>query len=165
VLTGVSSANETISAINTLYAWRFWQPFDMVFDQIACEVNTAQTSAQLRIGMYAPDADGMPGALLVDSGILDASTTGTKTSAISGNLELKGPQAYWAAVVADVASVALKGRGSGSSLPVYLTGPSGTQARNWVSVSHTFGALPDPFGTAVIENVTNAVGHVLLRRA
>lgn len=63
---------------------------------IGLEVTTGVASAQARVGIYA-DAAGLPAALLADSGVLDCSTTGVKSGAVS--ITLAVGVRYWLAVL------------------------------------------------------------------
>lgn len=63
------------------------------FDRIACEVTTAGTGTSvMRLGIYADDGGGYPGALLLDAGTIDATSTGSKQITIAVTLT---PGVWW----------------------------------------------------------------------
>lgn len=65
------------------------------FDRIAMEVVAAGAAgSQLRVGAEA-DANGTPGALLAEFGIIDSTSGGIKQLAIPGNLVIANPGIIW----------------------------------------------------------------------
>lgn len=74
-------------------------PKDCTVDRIGIEVTTAGIGGApvARLGIYADDGDGKPGARLVDAGTVSTTTTGGKEIIISQALT-KG--LYWLAVAA-----------------------------------------------------------------
>ncbi len=79
----------------------YYQPTHMpayTYTRIGVEVTTA-VSSTIRLGIYGLDATtGGPGALILDAGTVDASTTGNKEITISQALDA-GP--VWIAAIAD----------------------------------------------------------------
>lgn len=69
-----------------------------VFSAANVVVGTAQEGATVRLGVYAADANGDPGALVREFGTVDASTTGTKSLTISGGITL-APGLYFMVAV------------------------------------------------------------------
>ncbi|MEU8334805.1 hypothetical protein [Micromonospora tulbaghiae] len=67
------------------------------FDRIGIEITTAAASTNVRLGIYADNGGGLPGALVLDAGTVDASTTGAKELTISTGLLAAG--LYWVAAV------------------------------------------------------------------
>jgi hypothetical protein len=62
-------------------------PKPTIVNAIRCDVTTAGTAGTLvRLGVYAPGANGLPNALIVDAGTAAADTTGVKTITISQTL-------------------------------------------------------------------------------
>jgi len=106
-------------------------------DQISVNINTASAGMRIRIGVYA-DNGGTPqgGALLVDSGDIDVSTTGTKTYAISPAVNLvKGT--VWVCVLTEDAVMAFnRSAGTASYLGGVMDGCYYTL--------DAWGALTDP---------------------
>ena len=129
--------------LSRLWAAPFQVPRAMSIDRLAVEVMTLQAASTCRLGLYRANANGEPGVLVVDGGTVDTSTTGAKEATVDVALQ---PGLYWTAWEFDVANVGLRGRGTGSALSLGWSSP-GNQPEVILYVSHTFGALPDPFGT------------------
>jgi hypothetical protein len=87
----------TSPALNNLRVAPLLVPFTVTLNSIAIEVTTAGAAgAVLRLGILSDDGTGYPGALLLDAGTVDATTTGVKSIAISQALT---PGVYWIGVV------------------------------------------------------------------
>lgn len=70
---------------------------DLTADRIGIEVTTAHATTVTRVGIYADDPDtGLPGALVLDAGTLDVTTTGFKEATIS---QLLSAGRWWLAAV------------------------------------------------------------------
>lgn len=78
---GSSGTTRTMTQ-NTEFCVPLDVPAGTVLDRIGINVTTSAASGVVRLGVRA-DASGYPGALLVDAGTIDASTTGTKELTIS----------------------------------------------------------------------------------
>lgn len=123
---------------------------DVRIDRIGVQVQTAQATASTRLGIYESGDDGFPDNLLLDAGTIDSSTTGFKEITI--DQVLRGPRIYWGSYVHSISSVELRARGVGQS-PSYGFGAGGdTNPNDGLSRTHTFGALPDPFGAVVYSS-------------
>ncbi len=138
-----SDSTETSEIADRLTAGPFLLRQDTVVDRIGVRVVTAQVSGSTRIGIYESLANGLPGALILDAGAVDTSTTGFKEATIS--LALPGPRMYWTAFVQAVSSVGLRSRNGGVSIG-FGTGGDAAGATS-VKRNFTFAALPDPWGT------------------
>jgi hypothetical protein len=69
---------------NALFAQVIFVPRPVTVDEIAIEVTVAGASpSEARLGIYASNADGVPSSLIVDAGLIDATSPGTKTIALS----------------------------------------------------------------------------------
>ncbi len=126
-------------------------------DRLGVHVITAQASGSTRFGIYESDSDGLPDKLVIDAGTIDSTTTGFKE--ITVDVTLRGPRIYWAAFVQAVNSVDLRGHDSMPSMGVVAGGDVTHQ--NAVSKTHTFGVLPDPYGTPLFIDIP---GHFLYMR-
>lgn len=74
-------------ALNVLSTVPFWVGRAQNFDRIGAEVTTAGAAgATLRLGIYADDGNGLPGALVVDAGTITSDSTGAKELTISQSL-------------------------------------------------------------------------------
>ena len=141
--TNQSSIDDNLRA-SAIYITR-----NVTIDRIGVQVQVAQATASTRFGIYESGADGLPSKLLIDAGTIDSSTTGFKE--ITVNQALRGPRIYWGAYVHSIDNVELRSRGVMPSLGFGSGG--GTNPNNSVTVSHTFGVLPDPYGTSTITTI------------
>lgn len=120
----------------------------ITFVRIAVEVTAAATAGGLaRLGIYADDGNGMPGALVLDAGtVATDGATGAKEITISQAL---GPGVYWLVVNPTVASATFRGSNNAYMLMLPVnTGASyapNTNTNCWKRISVT-GGLPNPFG-------------------
>ena len=163
VVTSENNATLTLGTINRLVAFPYWVGRTMSVDLIAAEVTTSQVASNLRLGIYGSGGDGLPANLLVESASFDSSTTGIKSTAIT--LDLPGPRLYWATLITNVTGVVVKGRGKDSSITMGLSNVSANDPGNSGFVTHTFGALPDPYGAFTQQTLELAPGSVGLRIA
>jgi hypothetical protein len=146
--------------LNDLRAAPFLLAETTTFDRIAVDVNTGGSAgAVIRLGIYADDGDGYPGALVLDAGTVDSTGTGLLTITISQQL---AAGLYWLAGVSQVATSVVNistgsaiGLGAGTNLAQAL----------WAGYSQTSvsGTLPNPFTTTVTAGTQ--VVRVILRAA
>ncbi|MEU7170314.1 hypothetical protein ABZ949_02335 [Micromonospora tulbaghiae] len=133
------------------------------FDRIGVEVTTAAAATNVRLGIYADTGGGLPGALVLDAGTVDASTTGTKELTISTGL--LAPGEYWLAAVAQGGSPTFRAL-SGSAWPIGITTlaaatASVVYAGGCTAAAAVTGALPSTFPT--INNFTVSPPVIALR--
>jgi len=137
---GSNWTNYAYSA-NYLYGMPVLLPGKLTFDRISVDVQTAAGTTSNRLGIYKDNGSFMPGALVLDAGTVDTSTTGVKEITINQALE---PGIYWLAWVS-AAAPTLYGHN-----PVWYnldsTFPIALPTRSVVSRSFSYAALPDPFG-------------------
>jgi hypothetical protein len=75
---------------NRIYALQAFFPTPITIDRISIRVSTAGASGSLvRLGVYAPGANGLPGVLLHDFGTIDGTQTGDGNE-ITVNVTLSG---------------------------------------------------------------------------
>ena len=140
-----------------LYAIPFVAARAMTVDRIAIKVTTLAAGKKARLGIYNSGSDGEPSSLVLDAGEVDVSSVGVKAITISQSLT-KG--LYWLACVSD-------GTPSVQRYYAYAT-PYGIHS-SWtglasiVYVAHTYGALPDQFGTPSVS--TSEAVYTALRLA
>lgn len=153
-----SSQTEFVNA-NTgrLYASPIAVPRAINVQGLACWVNTAQAASNVRLGLYKAQEDGTPGVLVADSGNIDSSTTGNKEATVDVALT---PGWYWGAWEYDTASVGLRGRGVGAAYDLGAVNAYNSPHTS-LHTTHTFGALPDPYGT-ITSFATDSGGVVYL---
>ena len=77
----------------------------VTFDRIGCETTTSPGSGNIRLGIFACDTDGLPGALVLDAGQVDSATAAVKEITISQSLS---PGRYWLAVASQGATVSIR---------------------------------------------------------
>ena len=102
-----------------------------------------------------------PDALLVDAGTADISTTGMKEISVSVTLS---PGFYWLAIVSDSSVAKLHTDALESAKSITLLASNGLAVYQ-LSKAHTFGPLPDPFGTADRTIVSVTPYRTMLRVA
>ena len=133
------SSTYTFTA-NQLIAFPIIIPRKMTFDRIAIQVATADAGKAIRLGIYADGTNLYPGALVLDAGVVDVSSTGVKAITISQQLD-KG--VYHLAVISDGAPHVYADAITWGPYGLNATNfPQG--AGNWVAAL-SYGALPDPF--------------------
>ena len=134
-------------------------PSTITFQSIALEVTTAAAGATVELGIYHDDGNSVPGALLVDAGAIDASTTGIKTIAITETLTAGR---WWLAGLILGATVDVRA-GTGS-LPGLWTPNSDVATLSQYAIPSWYNiglaALPDP---PTFNNVSDTVYRIMLR--
>lgn len=113
-------------------------------DAIAWYGYGGTTGGEVRLGLYASDADGMPGARLEASGAMGADTEGLLEYEFAAPRFLKG--LYYLTIVANTAADGLEGEGLVRDGGVPFPTDDGGYGAAWTA-SLTFGALPSSFGT------------------
>jgi len=129
---------------NRLYAAPFVVARDMTFDRISVYVSTQAAGKVARCGLYENGTNNAPGALVVDGGEISVATTGQKTATISESVT-KG--LYWIGIVSDGTPTVRASSQSSAAVTAVLTSSDGYDFEIGWYVAHTYGALPDPFGT------------------
>lgn len=106
---------------DTASAAPFVVPRATAFDQLSLEITTAVAGSTVRLGIYADDGAGRPGALVLDAGTVNASGIGAKT--ISASITLQ-PGLYWLAAAARGGSPTIRTGvgGGGWMIPQPATG-------------------------------------------
>lgn len=142
-----------------LYAYPFIVPVEQAFDRIVVAVSTAQTGGVARCGIY-DDSGCYPDALVLDSGELDCSTTGYKTTTISETLPAG---LYWLVLHSDATTLNITFRAMdyNATSPFSYYAILGKDPTNFItlppthwSLADTYQALQDPFpaGATAINN-------------
>jgi hypothetical protein len=135
---------------NRIYYTWMYIPVATTFQNIAMSVETAQASNTFRLGVWQDNGSGKPGALLVDGGTVDASTTGLKQASIS--VSISG--LVWLGIVEQGGAGGAKFYAVNAAT-MHENTASGNVSE-WVSTSTAIsGALPDPAG-AVTETHPSA---------
>lgn len=144
-------------------------PGGITLDRISMEVTTASAGTTARLGIYADSGYGYPGALMLDAGTIDASTTGMKEITISQAITIPG--VYWLVCAAQGSG------GTGSlrtfnnpiwSLPIITSFTAlptiGTSTNSFEVTSGVSGALPDPFASVPLT-LSTAMPRIVVRVA
>jgi hypothetical protein len=128
-------------------------------DRIACDITVAGSSgAVVRLGIYDTDANGTPGALVLDAGTVNGASTGILTIATS---QAVAPGRYWLGAVSQGAAGTRPTLrvASGTSLPG-VGAPGGGfiqfSARGY-QMTGVSGALPGSFTIAAAASTTPQV--------
>ena len=127
-------------------------PTTITVDRIAVNIQGAGSAgAVVRLGIYESN-NGVPGALVLDAGTVDTTSTGTKTITISQTL---AAGYYYLAAVGQVEGCTISGNAYSASqqiVPINGTFHVG-QALVSYEKSGVTGALPDPLNPSTISNV------------
>lgn len=100
-----TSANVVVASNNLVRAHQFVLPFGATINKISFQVTTgAGAGSKLNIGIY--DAAGT--TLLLNTGAIDANTTGVITAAVSGGPITLNPGVYWVAWTCDSATLQMQ---------------------------------------------------------
>ena len=134
-------------------------------DQLACEVSVAAASATIRLCVYADTGNSEPGALVLATGTIDASTTGLKTVTVSLGLAARR---YWIGYVNQGAAVSMR---SASAVTREAVGVTNANYATFTPFSNGNGASAfyqgsvtgAPFSTFTIEGVRVKAGLVFAR--
>lgn len=124
----------------------------ITIDRVGAEVTSAGNAASVvRLGCYADDGTGYPGALIADFGTIDGTSATVQTITVSQ--AIPAGLVWWGAAAQNAATTQPTLRAvSGNSIPVFI--PSGTSApgsgtsiQGWQMASVS-GALPTLSGLA-----------------
>lgn len=136
-----------------LYCTPMPLPAGLTISQIGINVSGAASGAVVRLGIYRDDGGAGPGALEVDAGEVDASTTGAKALDID-HLIAEG-DLYWLAALATGAAPTVF-RVQGASYALGTDSLIGGYSTAYVRTGVSAGALPDPWGGTAGVSVTVA---------
>ena len=146
-----------VMAADRLYAVPFVAARAMTVDRITMAVTVGAAGKKARLGIYNSGADGKPLSLLLDAGELAVDGSGVKAITINQSLT-KG--LYWLACVSDGTPTV---RGHYAFATPYGIHVDWSGLISGVFVAHTYGTLPDPFGTPI--PTTAEVVYAALRLA
>jgi hypothetical protein len=140
-------ANRTLDYANYLFGIPFIVVRPITLDRLTIVVTTGDSGKKARLGIYSPGTNVAPGALLVDGGEVDVGSAATVSATI--DQALTTPGIYWLAIVSD-GTPELRGFAAGWSPRNRIGVPNNPLA--FLAIAHTYGALPDPFGTPTISD-------------
>jgi parallel beta-helix repeat protein len=155
----VSGSDGTVvQVLNQLSVNSFTVDATTSFDRISLEVTANVATAVHRLGIYADNGNGYPGALVLDAGTIDAATsTGIKEITIALSLT---PGLYWLGAVPQTAVATVRSRGAINPLVGQSTG-NNANVTHYTQTSVT-GALPSTFTTTAAP-VQSSYPKVMLR--
>lgn len=140
-LRSYGSAAGAATEVGFLIALPWPVPRPFTADRIAVHVETAGLAgAAIRLGIYEDDGNCYPGALLLDAGAVDCTTTGLKTITIDQSLK-RG--LYWLAFVGNDATIKIYKTNYYNSIIGYINSLRYTAAA-WRK-AQAYGALPNPY--------------------
>jgi len=123
---------------NFLRVFPFIPPATIDIDRICCWVSTLLAGDNVKLCIYEDGDNLYPGALVVDSGAIDTSTTGMKEVTI--NAQLTGGKLYWMGYVLNtITTLAFRKFAVGARLPILGLSAAATPQHGigW-TVGHTF---------------------------
>jgi hypothetical protein len=145
------TTSTTSPALNTLWALPLIVDRTTKFDTISFHITSVSTAGSSRAGIYADNGNNYPGALIFDTGAISTTGTGVKDTTITAGLQTFQPGLYWLAYEQDTATGQMVILNSvGLTLNIMgnaAAGMTGTPGYMY-AITHTFGALPDPFTAA-----------------
>jgi hypothetical protein len=165
--TGLFNGSLTTAGVispDYLYVIPCMLPWEGTFAAVSVYLSVSHLGKNVRLGVYA-DNNGNPGALLVDAGEFSTSASGLKDVAF-GSSQVFGPGRVWLAIVTN-SNVAQFLRTDQDTAYVIANFVSGGDLKTLHHIwrAFTYGALPDPFGTAQRDDDTATPTHLMLKVA
>jgi parallel beta-helix repeat protein len=144
-----TSVTTSVPSVNELTACQVLVSEPCTITVIGCNVTVAAAGSFVRMGIYADNGHGYPGALVAnsDTGQIDASTTGNKTFTYGTPLTL-APGVYWLAGVSQGGTPTVN-INSGQGMGINAGNMNSALINNQTSYRQTAvsGALPATFTT------------------
>lgn len=159
VINAALSTSTTSPAANTLFAMPLVVPKTTKFDIISFAVTTTGV-ANAHAGIYRDNGNCYPGALIFDTGDIDCSTGTIKNTTITSSLQIFQPDLYWLAWEVSAATIQVRiipGNSTQIAILGFGTNMTAAQPGYGYQVSHTYGAMPDPFTAAATIRVNQSV--------
>lgn len=172
---GVISSNndgvsqETISD-GDLYLIPTTVGIDFSVDQLAVDVATAQTGANVRIVVYDDDGTLSPNNLLHETSNIDCSSSGNKTISVTG-LSLEAGVVYWFGMLGVHSGTAPTMRAWDGTTATNLYSPTGTSSISTIAldvchlVTGQGDTAPDPAPSIGTTTAYDTMTHIRVRRA
>jgi hypothetical protein len=149
----------------TIRACRFIAPYNMSIDALVIEnAGAGDTGEKARLGIYAEAANGTPAALIAAAAEITLGAAVDVNFAAISSTAITAGTPYWLAFTGDATTnwglvstgTAISSGGFGLTMynsrsgfaPWAADAPAlGTAFAPFISKTHVYGALPDPFGT------------------
>ena len=138
---GTALAGSALTAAR-MYAMPFICPKAITLDRIGVYVSTLSTTTA-RLGIYADNGNCYPGALVLDAGTIDVTTTGAKTITI--NQALSANSLYWLVIICAATPAIYCIPVAGVINVLGTSNALGTAQNAGLYVSQTYGTLPSTF--------------------
>lgn len=158
----VGGISTDVAETNELRAAPLYWPGGII-NAIGIAVTTGAASSTIRLGIYADDGTGYPGALLLDAGTVDSGTTGHKEIVLSTPLSLPAGL-YWLAAVAQDGAPTARAISQSALFAVGATTTAGTHNGASYLQAGVDGALPAAFTSTVAASNEPAL-RVMVRAA
>lgn len=142
----------------------FMIPHQITITKIGSEITGAgEAGSVLRLGVYS-DNDGRPGALLVDAGTIDGTSTTVQEVTLAAPLTL-GPAWYWAASVVQLApttqpTVRVANLAYGPSIDCRVQPVANYVNAGFSSAGFSSGSLP---GTITVTGGTTTIARMFIK--
>ncbi len=127
-------------AQNILFFVMVYVPRSTTFTRIGLRRSATGTASNVRLGIYE-DADGRPGLLISDCGVVNVPGTGNTYSEVTISQTLSQGM-YWLAAVGESASIGYEVSFAVGNVTNGLTGTSTSRTYGCFSRSFTYAALP-----------------------
>lgn len=145
------------ATLNDLFAYPFIVNKTHTFSEIGVNVTTGGAGSAVRLGIYADDGAGYPGALMQDYGTVASTGTGTAEIAISLDLD---PGLYWLCVAAQGGSAPTLAADNSTFSHIFgssVAGPVAGNGKTGYVLTGISGSLPNPFTAGAATQVDSPV--------
>lgn len=138
----------------SMRALPFYIPNVVTLSRIGAEVTIiGDVGSKVRLGIYADDGTGRPGALVIDAGTIAGDSVAVQEIMIS---QVIGPGIFYATGVTQVVTVTSPTVREPTSAPIVASDqggalPAAGQASYGWALAGVTAALPTPFGAAVVS--------------
>lgn len=138
---GALGSSYALSA-NTLYFAPYRSEYGGEVSSIGIPITAVAAGKSIRLGLFACDAVGKPGALLAETGALSVASTGDVSGSVT-SIAIP-PGYYWIGMVSDGTPSIRSGTIGDYQLPVGMAdwGYTGRSVPRALYYSYTFGAMP-----------------------
>ena len=135
-----------------LRAYPIYVPSACSIDRIGAEVTTGSAGKSIRLGIALPNGAGnLPGTIILDSGAIDATSTGVVEATVAATLPAG---LVWGLVTGEDATIRLRGVTNTNRVGILgKTSPASSATFGYgLVMNHTWGALPAAFSGSTTTN-------------
>ena len=158
---GTTGTSATLNNGNLRLA-PFYVPNTTVISKIGGEVTSAgEAGSKLRLGIYADNGKGYPGALVVDAGTINGDSATVQEITLGSTVTLN-PGLYWIGAAVQLVTTTqptvrtVNTQVDQPQIPVSTSAPSSNQTASSLQMTGVTGALPSTFSTTVNPSTTAA---------